>query len=81
MARHGDKDLDEERAVEKLRAAPKKYAQLMIAIVTLLDFQDLTIEEVARRLKTVDDLEEEPLSEPISVGGKLMYTEEQWLAR
>ena len=37
--------------------------------------------EVAGRLKTVDDLEEEPPSEPISVGGKLMYTEEQWLAR
>ena len=32
-------------------------------------------------MKTVDDLEEEPLSEPISIGGKLMYTEEQWLAR
>ena len=39
MARHGDKDLDEERAVEKLlRAALKKYAQLKIAIETLLDF-------------------------------------------
>jgi hypothetical protein len=38
-------------------------------------------EEVTGRLKTVDDLEEETLTEPISVGGKLMYTEEQWLAR
>jgi hypothetical protein len=28
----------------------------------------------------VDDLEEEPPAEPITVGGKLMYTEEQWLA-
>ena len=63
-----------------LHAAPKKYAQLKITIETLLDFQDLTIEEVAGRLKTVDDLEEEPPSEPISVGRKLMYTEEQWLA-
>ena len=39
MVRHGDKDLDEERAVEKLlRAAPKKYAQLKIAIETLIYF-------------------------------------------
>jgi hypothetical protein len=29
----------------------------------------------------VDDLEEEPPTKPISVDGKLMYTEEQWLAR
>jgi hypothetical protein len=80
MALHDDKDLDEEQAVEKLlRAVPKKYAQLKIAIETLLDFQDLTIEDVTGRLKTVDDLEES-VSEPISVGGKLMLTEEQWLA-
>jgi hypothetical protein len=80
MALHGDKNLDEERAVEKLlRAVPKKYAQLKIAIETLLDFQDLTIKEVTRRLKTVDDLEEESASEPISVDGKLMLSEEQWL--
>ncbi|XP_066392235.1 uncharacterized protein [Miscanthus floridulus] len=77
MAHHSDTDLIEERVVEKLlRAMPKKYAQLRIAIETLLDFQDLT-----RRLKTVDDLEEEPPIKPISVGGKLMYTEEQWLTR
>ena len=62
-----------------LRAAPKKYAQLKIAIETLLDFQDLTI-EVTGRLKMVDDLEESA-PEPISIGGKLMLTKEQWLAR
>ena len=39
MAHHGDKDLKEEQAVENLlRATPKKYAQLKIAIETLLDF-------------------------------------------
>ena len=39
MACYGDKGLTEERAVEKLlRAAPKKYAQLKIAIETLDDF-------------------------------------------
>jgi hypothetical protein len=60
---------------------PKKYTQLKITIETLLDFQDLTIEEVTGRLKTVDDLEEESASEPVSVGRKLMLTKEQWLAR
>ena len=51
---HGDNDIDEERAVERLlRDVPPKYAQLRIAIETLLDFQDLTIEEVSGRLKTL----------------------------
>ena len=59
-----------------LRATPKKYAQLKIAIETLLDFQDLTIEEVIRRMKTVDDLDDEPAHKPVSVGGKLMLTED-----
>ena len=54
LALHGDTDVNEERALEKLlRAAPAKYAQLCIAIETLLDFQDLTIEEVSGRLKAV----------------------------
>jgi len=81
MILHGERNMDEERAVEKLlRGTPKKYAQLKIAIETLLDFQDLTIIEVIGRLKTVDDLDDEPAHEPASVGGKLMLTE-QWLAR
>jgi len=81
MILHGERNMDEERAVEKLlRATPRKYAQLKVAIETLLDFQDLTIEEVIGRLKTVDDLDDDPAHEPVSVGGKLMLTEEQWLA-
>jgi hypothetical protein len=75
MALHGDKDLDEERAVEKFLHAVLKYAQHKIAIETLLKFQDLSIQKVNGRLKTVDDLEESA-SEPISVGGKLMLTKE-----
>ena len=75
MAHHGDEDLTEVRAV------PKKYSQLVIAIEMLLDFEELTIEEVTGRLKMVDDRDEAPPTEPITVGGKLMYTKEQWLAR
>jgi len=58
-----------------------KYSQLVITIETLLDFEELTIEEVTGRLKMVDDRDEAPPTEPITVGGKLMYTKEQWLAR
>jgi hypothetical protein len=36
---------------------PKKYAQIMLAIKMLLDFEDLSIEEVPGRLKAVQDRE------------------------
>jgi len=42
LARYGDNDIDEERAVEKfLRVVPKKYSQVAIAIEMLLDFSEL----------------------------------------
>jgi hypothetical protein len=47
MVRNGDTDLMEECAVEKfLRSMPKKYAQIVNSIETLLDFEQLTIEDV-----------------------------------
>jgi hypothetical protein len=82
MAHHGDDDLTEARAVEKLlRVVPKKYSQIALAMETLLDFEDLTIEEVMGRLKAVDDREEAPPTESVTISGKLLYTKEQWLAR
>lgn len=79
---HGDWDIDEPRVVEKfLRTVPVKYAQIVIAIEQFLDFEELTLEEMTGRLKAVDDHEEQAPTEPITVGGKLMYTEEQWRAR
>jgi len=82
LARYGDNDIDEERAVEKfLRVVPKKYSQVAIAIEMLLDFSELSIEEVMGRLKAVDNREQLPPSEPVTIGGKLLFTEEQWLAR
>ncbi|XP_025813021.1 uncharacterized protein LOC112890328 [Panicum hallii] len=82
LARHGDTDIDELKAVEKyLRVVPSKYAQLALSIETLLDLSTLSIEEVTERLKAVDDRDEGVAGDPVSIGGKLLFTEEQWLAR
>jgi hypothetical protein len=82
LAWYGNNDIDEERAIEKfLRVVPKKYSQVAIAIEMLLDFSELSIEEVMGRLKAVDNCEQLPPSEPITIGGKFLFTEEQWLAR
>ena len=76
--------VSEQNAVEKLlRVVPDKYAQIALSIVTLLDTDTLTIEEVTGRLKMVD---ERPAATSSSVeqpqaGGKLYLTEEQWEAR
>ena len=47
----------------------------------LLDFSELSIDEVMGRLKAVDNREQLPPLEPVTIGGKLLFTEEQWLAR
>jgi hypothetical protein len=82
LTRYSDNDIDEERAVEKfLRVVPKKYSQVAIAIEMLLHFSELSIEEVTGHLKAVDNHKQLPLSEPINIGSKLLFIEEQWLAR
>ena len=54
--------------MEKLpRVVPKKYTQLALSIETLLDFTELTIEEVTGRLKAVDSCE--PPSKPVTIVG------------
>jgi hypothetical protein len=48
---------------------------------TLLDLSTLSIKEVTGRMKAVDDREEAPPANPDSANVKLLFTEEQWLAR
>jgi hypothetical protein len=68
--------------VEKyLRVVPKKYTQIALSMEILLNLLTLSIEEVTGRLKAVDDHEEAPPVNPVSINGKLLFTEEQWLAR
>ena len=58
MARNSDTDLTKERAVEKfLRCMPEKYAQIIMSIETLVDFEQLTVEDMTWRLKAVQDRE------------------------
>ena len=73
MAHNGDTDLMEEHTVEKfLYYMPKKYEQIVMLIETLLDFEQLTVENVIGRLKAVQDREEGPHTEPSATGGKLL---------
>ena len=81
MARNGDANLTEARTVEKLlRCMSKKYTQTVLAIETLLNLLALSIEEVTRRLKSVQDRKEAPRTKSVAVGGKLLYKVEQWRA-
>jgi hypothetical protein len=81
MVQFGDDTYSEERAVEKLfRCIPEKYKQIACLIESLLDLSTMSIEDAIGRLKVVDADEPQPLSGPITVGGKLHLTREQWEA-
>jgi hypothetical protein len=79
MVQFGDDTYGEERAVEKLFCCiPEKYKQIAQSIESLLDLFMMSIEEAIGRLKVIDGDEPQTLSEPITVGGKLHLTREQW---
>ncbi|KAK3124877.1 hypothetical protein QOZ80_7BG0595270 [Eleusine coracana subsp. coracana] len=81
MVQFGDNTYDEERAVEKLlRCIPKRYKQIARSIESMLDLSTMSIEEAIGRLKVVDNNEPRPHSGPITIGGKLHLTREQWEA-
>jgi hypothetical protein len=81
MVQYGDDTYDEERAVEKLfRCVPEKYKQIARSIESLLDLSTMSIEEAIGHLKVIDSDEPQPLSGPITIGGKLHLTREQWEA-
>jgi hypothetical protein len=77
----GDDIYGEERAVEKLfRCILEKYKQIARLIESLLDLSTMSIEEAIGRLKVIYGDEPQPLSGPITIGGKLYLTQEQWEA-
>jgi hypothetical protein len=77
LATLGDPELDDKVVLKYLCIARPKYKQLVLSIETLLDLSTLTIEEVTRRLKAVED----DGDEPPTVEGKLLLTEEEWRER
>jgi hypothetical protein len=81
MVQFGDDTYGEQRAVEKLfRCIPEKYKQIACSIESLVHLSTMSIEEVIGRLKVVDGDQPQPLSGPITVGGKLHLSREQWEA-
>jgi hypothetical protein len=81
QVQYGDDTYDEERAVEKLfRCVPEKYKQIACSIESLLDLSMRSIEEAIGHLKVIDSDEPHPPSGPITIGGKLHLTQEQWEA-
>jgi hypothetical protein len=81
MVQFGDDTYNEERAIEKLfRCISEKYKQIARSIGSLLDLSMMLIEEAIHFLKVIDGDEPQPLSGPITVGGKLHLTREQWEA-
>ena len=66
-----------------LRVVPPKYSQIALSIEALLDTATLLVEEVTGRLKAVNERRETAAApeQPLLSGGKLYFTEEQWLAR
>jgi hypothetical protein len=81
MVQFSDDTYSEERAVEKLFwCIPDKYKQIVRSIESLLDLSTMSIEEAIGHLKVIDHDEPQPLSGPITNGGKLYLTREQWEA-
>jgi hypothetical protein len=81
MVQFGDDTYSEKRAVKKLfRCIPEKYKKIACSIESLLDLSTMSIEEAIGHLKIIDGDEPQPLSGPITVGGKLHLTQEQWEA-
>jgi hypothetical protein len=79
MVQFDDDTYDEERAIKKLfRCIPEKYKQIARSIESMMDLSMMSIAEAIGRLKVIDGDEAQPLSGPITVGGKLHLTREQW---
>jgi hypothetical protein len=84
MAAHlttlGEEVKDSEIIVKMLRSLPPRFKQITIAIKTLLNMSTMSVANLTRRLKEVEEVFEEA-STSLQQDGKLYLTEEEWDAR
>ena len=78
LATLGDPEPKSKIVDKYLRVARPRYKQLVLSIETLLDVDDLSVEEITGRLKAAED-DIDPVNG--RDGDKLYLTEEQWLER
>ncbi|XP_066382254.1 uncharacterized protein [Miscanthus floridulus] len=70
---------DVEIVCKMLQVVPENLAQVAISIETLLDLNDLSIEEITGRLRAVEQWRQAP---PVTDNqGRLLLCEEEWMAR
>ena len=75
-----DDEIAEQRVIEKyLRVVLAKFEQIALSIETLLDLSELTLEDVTKRLKAVED--RAAAATLASTSSRLLLTEEEWRAR
>ena len=73
--------ISETEIVKKmLQVVHDHLEQVAISIETLLDVNDLTVEEVTGRLRNVEQRKKNTIS-AVDKEGRLLLTEEEWLAR
>ncbi|XP_073351897.1 uncharacterized protein [Aegilops tauschii subsp. strangulata] len=73
--------VEESKVVAKfLRVVPPQFAQVAIAIETLLDISTLSLDEVIGRLRVVQDRLDDAHGGSSSQGGRLLLTQEEWQA-
>ena len=74
--------ISETEIVKKmLQVVPDHLEQVAISIETLLDVNDLTVEEVTGRLRNVEQRKKNTTSAVVKEGRLLLMEEEEWLAR
>ncbi|XP_066320170.1 uncharacterized protein [Miscanthus floridulus] len=75
----GDDMKDVEIVRKMLQVVPEHLAQVAISIETLLDLNDLSVEEVTGRLRAVEQRRQ---ASPVTDNqGRLLLYEEEWMAR
>jgi hypothetical protein len=78
----GDPEEPRKVAAKYLRVVPKRFAPVAVSIESVLDIANMLIEEITGRLRAVEGRgDEDEADPPAGAGGKLLLTEEQWLAR